>query len=223
MSALPVLVLFGLACPDPCGIAAEARLVVEREASALLAGRGFELRAAPVSARRPTGETAAVEPIDEAARLLATRVVVLDLERDGGAIWVTHFLRGVVAPWSATQVRCEGDAASWRCPGLEAALLSGLRPRRAEDVDVVAALRAAAPRVSRCVREHDRLPALERIYGRVELDLSLAVDGRGAVRAIRPLPAARSRLGACLRGALEAIDVGPFEGAPLEVRVPVDL
>ena len=213
------LVLFGLTCLSPCPLDPSAVDALERGARDVLAARGWDLRGPPSGAVRPTGETAALDARDEAAALGADRAVVLDLEPSGAGLWVTHFLRGVVGAWSVTRVACAGG----RCPGLEGALAAGLRPRRAEDVDVVAGLRRRAGAVGRCVREEDARPLATRVLGRVSLSLELAPSGVARLLAVDPPLVARLPLGACLRGAMEGLDVGPFEGAALRLRVPVDL
>jgi hypothetical protein len=196
---------------------------LEREVVRVLADRGFSVRPAPEGTRRPTGETASPEVIDEAAALEAERVLVLDLEAGEKLLWLTHFVRGVPGAWSIGRAVCAREADRLECPELAAVLLSGLRPRRAEDVDVVSALRYQAKEVGRCIHAEDQVAIDERIFGRVEMDLEAEPTGVVKVAAIAPALVAKAALGRCLKAAMEAINVGPFEGAPIRFRIPIDL
>jgi hypothetical protein len=227
MSAPAILLIFGVSCPEPCAISKAELASIERAAVELLTTKGFTVKPAPPEATRPTG-TDAIELRDEAKENGADRVVALDLEPplEGGSrtLWITHFLRGTAGPWAVTRIVCatnSGDA--FECPQLDRGLLDGLKPRKAEDVDMVAALRARAKAVGSCVRSEDKVPAAERIFGRLEIDLKVNQDGRVQVVSLAPAVAAKSKLGACLVKAMQSIDVGPFEGDPIELRVPVDL
>jgi hypothetical protein len=225
--ATAILILFGVSCPEPCEISKAELASIERTALEVLTTKGFTVRPAPLDMPRPTG-TEAVELRDEAKVRDADRLVALDLEpplEDGArTLWITQFLRGTAGPWSVARVGCaRGEGGAFECRSLERGLLDGLKPRKAEDVDLTSALRSRAKAVGRCVRAEDRVPAAERIFGRVEIDLKVTQDGRVQVVAVAPAIAAKSKLGACLVEAMEAIDVGPFEGQPIELRVPVDL
>ncbi|MBK6689681.1 MAG: hypothetical protein IPG45_34770 [Deltaproteobacteria bacterium] len=221
----PVALLFALVCPDPCGV--PPLLLAELEQAALLelTKKGWEVRPAPAEAVRPTGATATPEPIDVSAQFGVDRVVVLDLEADQKTLWVTHFLRGTPGAWAVGKSTCgpgpKGEV--WICPNLSDAVVSGLRPRRALDVDFTAALRAHSRIVGDCVAEEDEVPALERVYGRVDMELEARPNGEVRVKSIAPASVARSRLGACLRKGMERMWVGPFEGKPVKLRVPLDL
>lgn len=219
-----ILVLYGVACPDPCPVAARDLAVLERRAVELLAKKGFEVRPAAPELPRPTGSASTMERSDVADLIGADRVVALDLEHDGKKIWVTHFVRGVLGPWAVDKAECTtDDKGQYRCPSFDRVLIAGLRPRTALDVDVVSALRAKAGAVGKCVAKEDLVPAMERIYGRVEIDLLVQPSGRVKVRAIAPARVAKAELGACLKKAMEKIDVGPFEGKPIPFSVPVAL
>jgi len=217
-----IVVLFGLSCLDPCPLSDGARARIEQAAVREIAARGFEVRPPPEDALRPTGPDAAAEPRDESRRLDVARVVALDVEPKTARVWITHFVRGTVGPWSVTRHLCVAAEAD-PCPGFTSALLEGLRPRRADDVDFVGLLRAAGPGVGACVRAEDRVPAALRIFGKVELDLEVTADGLVRVAAIAPARAARGDLGACLRKVFEGQQVGPFEGDPVRMRIPLDL
>jgi hypothetical protein len=227
MAGAAILLLFGVSCPEPCSISKAELASIERAAIEVLTTKGFTVKPPPPEAKRPTGPDA-VELRDEAKEHEVDRLVALDLEPplESGArtLWITHFLRGTAGPWSVARIGCaKGEGGAFDCPQLERGMLDGLKPRKAEDVDMVAALRARARSVGRCVRAEDRVPASERIFGRVEIDLKVAPDGKAQVVAVAPVVAAKSKLGACLVKAMESIDVGPFEGEPIEIRVPIDL
>src|SRR5688500_11857787 len=227
MGAPAILILFGVSCPDPCAISKTELASLERSAVAVLTTKGFTVKPAPPEASRPTG-TDAVELRDEAKANDADRLVALDLEPalENGTrtLWITHFLRGTAGPWSVSRIGCAtGEGGAFECRDLSRGLLDGLKPRKAEDVDMAAAMRARAKSVGRCVLAEDRVPASERIFGRVEIDLKVEQDGRVHVIAIAPALAAKSKLGACLVRAMEAIDVGRCEGEPITMRVPGDL
>lgn len=224
----PALILFGVSCPEPCAIPKAELASIEREAIEALSLRGSAVRPALPADPRPTGESASIDLVDEAKAREVDRVVALDLEpplEDGGrTLWITHFLRGTAGPWAVSRIACRaGDGGAFECPGLGAAVVLGLKPRKAEDVDMVSALRARAPKVTRCVRAEDEVPANERIFGKVEIDLKVLPNGKVEVVAIAPAVAAKSSLGACLANVMRAIDVGPFDGEPIELRVPLDL
>lgn len=215
----------------------------------MLEAHGFDVAAAPQGAARPTGSEAAPDPVDAAAQLGAARLVVLDLESGGRALWVTQYLRGYAGPWAVGQVVCvrERQAADGRgersaradaeppagspaaapgelhCPELERVLTAGLRPRKAGDVDIISLLRRQAPRVGKCIAAEDGVPAQDRIFGRVELELEAKPDGRVEVVTMAPAILARAQLGRCLRAAMESMTPGAFEGQPLRFRVPIDL
>jgi hypothetical protein len=227
MGAPAILLLFGVSCPEPCAISKAELAAIERGAVEVLTTKGFTVKPAPPGSQRPTG-TEAVELRDEAKAHDADRLVALDLEppleNGSRTLWITHFLRGTAGPWSVSRVGCAtGEGGAFDCRELSRGLLDGLKPRKAEDVDMTSALRARAKSVGRCVLAEDRVPAAERIFGRVEIDLKVEQDGRVHVVAVAPAIAARSKLGACLVKAMEAIDVGPFEGEPITMRVPIDL
>lgn len=227
MPSPAILLLFGLSCPEPCEISRAELASIERRAVEVLTTKGFTVKPAPPDAPRPTG-TDAVELRDEAKVHQVDRVVALDLEPplESGTrtLWITHFLRGTAGPWSVAQVGCApAEGGAFDCAQLVRGLLEGLRPRKAEDVDMVAALRARAKAVGRCVRLEDRVPAADRILGRLEIDLKVLPNGQVQVTAVAPAVAAKSKLGACLAKAMEAIDVGPFDGEPIQLRVPLDL
>lgn len=218
-----VLILFGIGCSDPCPVAPVDVAAMERRAVQLLGSRGFEVRPAPPDAPRPTGSSSPLEGADVAKLVTADRVVALDLERDGTHLWITQFVRGVPGPWAVEKVACRIEKERFVCPTFERLLGAGLRPRTALDVDVVSALRAKARGVGKCIAEEDRVIASERIFGRVEMDLVAAPNGTVQVKAIAPARVSRSRFGGCLRGVMEAIDLGPFEGEPIKFSVPIDL
>lgn len=221
-----VLVLFGLACPPEtaaqgCPLNEATRARLEAVAVRTLADRGFRVEPAPDDAVRPTSAEASPEPRDVALGLGAARVVALDVAPDG-QIWITHFVRGAIGPWAVRAHLCpsaEGEV----CPGFVPALLAGLRPRRAEDVDFAHLLRSAAVGVSGCVRQEDRVPAALRLFGRVEMELEVAASGGVRVVAIAPARAAIGAFGDCLRSVFSAAKVGPFEGEPVRMRIPIDL
>ncbi|MCK6549817.1 hypothetical protein L6R52_28530 [Myxococcota bacterium] len=224
MASPAVVLLFGLACAPPCEVSAADRAVVDAAVTQLLSSKAFAVRAAQEGAPRPTGATASPEPIDLAAKADVDRVIALDLEPGERVLWVTHFVRGFPGPWVVQQVVCarEGEGVLG-CPELERVLATGLRPRRAEDVDFVAALRWQAKAVGQCITAEDRAPIEERIFGRLELDLEAAPTGQVRVRAIAPAHVARARLGQCLRSAMETMHVGAFDGEPVKLRIPIDL
>jgi hypothetical protein len=122
-----------------------------------------------------------------------------------------------------SRAACPAEGAEAGCPALEPVLLHGLRPRSVDDVDFIGMLRTAAADVGACVGEEDQVPAALRAFGRVELDLTVQGDGRVVVTAVAPARVAKGALGACLRAALERRDVGPFEGGPVKLRIPLDL
>lgn len=223
MGLASVVVLFGLTCPEPCPAAAQALEALELTVTAALESQGLAVRPPAPGAARPTGESASPEAVDVARRLGVDRVLALDLEPGGKLLWLTHFVRGAAGAWSVGRLPCLAAGPRLECPGIERAVVNGLRPRTAADVDFVAALRAGAHAVDRCVQEEDRVPAADRIYGRLELYLEAQPSGEVKVLAIAPTPVAKARLGGCLRLAMEALEVGPFEGKPVRLRVPVDL
>ncbi len=157
------------------------------------------------------------------AAMRVDRVVALDLERDGSRLWVTHYLRGVPGVWGVHKAACTVADSALRCGQLQRVLEMGLRPRTAKDVDLSAGLRGLAPKVSVCVRQEDRVPIAERIFGKIELDLELRSSGTVRVIAIAPARVARAKLGACLRSAMESLNMGPFEGQAIPFRIPIDL
>lgn len=129
-----------------------------------------------------------------------------------------------IGPWSIRTVLCrKGPAGPPECPELEAAVIESLRPRKANDVDLVGALRGHARQVEICVMAEDAVPATERIYGRIEMDLEVAPTGQVRVQALAPARVARATLGRCLMRAMQAMNVGPFDGAPIRLRIPLDL
>lgn len=221
--ATPVLLLYGLTCVAPCEVGAQDRARLEQRAVDILAKKGFEVRPAAPDAPRPTGGTSTIGNDDVATLMTSDRVVALDLERDGRTLWITQFVRGVVGPWAVDKVSCDADGETFACPTFERLLVAGLRPRTALDVDLVAALRARSKAVGKCIAEEDKVPAAERIFGRIEMDLEVQPEGPVRVRAIAPARVAKARLGECLRAAMEALDVGPYEGAPIPFSVPIDL
>lgn len=220
-AAVSMLVLFGLSCPQPCPIPHSTRARMEQDLVAALTQQGFEVRPAGVEAVRPTGDAANLQPKDEAAALHAARVVVLDVEPERPKVWITHFVRGSVGPWSVRQHTCTSTAAG--CLGLVSAVQRGMRPRTAQDVDFVGVLRRLAKPVGRCVAQEDRVAPALRLFGRVDLDLEVSPEGAMRVVQIAPSRAARGALGACLKRAAERVDVGPFEGQAVRMRIPLDL
>lgn len=248
VAAAAVIVLFGVACAKPCAASDVERARIERDVVRVLTERGYTVKPAPETARRPTGETASPEARDEAKELDADRILVLDLEANERLLWLTHFVRGVPGAWSIGQAVCAREngkldppadpggggspgrredgaqsSGSLQCPELENVVARGLRVRRAEDVDLVSALRFQARMVGACIKADDEAPIDERIFGRVEMDLVAEPTGEVKVRAIAPALVARAPLGKCLRAAMEAMNVGPFEGEPLKLRIPIDL
>jgi len=224
MSAVAVVLLFGVSCPQPCGAKAYDLQAIEKDVVIALTTRGFSVRPAPKDAEKPTGSDAPPAHQDVAEKMGVDRVVALDLESGERVLWITHFVRGAPGAWSIGKVRCgrqEGGVLG--CPGLDRAVSTGLRPRKRNDVDVTAALRHAAKKVSACVADEDKVPVAERVFGRIEMDLEALPSGHVRVVAIAPVRAARSGLGKCLRTAMQSMNVGAFEGAPLKFRVPVDL
>lgn len=211
--ASPLLILFGLVAP-PDAPAWVERTLAEREQAVVraFAGRGFQVRLpAEGQARPPTGA------VDVAARLGAARVVVLDYDPVDDAVWVVHHLRGLREPWDVRQVECRrAGGLPFDCPALEIEALVGLRPRTDLDVDVSAALRGISGALTRCLRGRTG-PA------RLEVDLRLnPADGAAAVDALAPARAAESSLGRCVRDAFRSIRVGPFEGPPIRLTVPIE-
>lgn len=223
MPSAAVIVLFGVACAKPCAATDVERARLEREVVRVLTERGYTVKPAPETARRPTGETASPEARDESQALDVDRILVLDLEANERLLWLTHFVRGVPGAWSIGQAVCAREDNTLSCPELENVVARGLRVRRAEDVDLVSALRFQARRVGACIKAGDDLPIEERIFGRVEMDLVAEPTGEVKVRAIAPALVARAPLGKCLREAMEAMNVGPFEGEPMKLRIPIDL
>lgn len=220
--------LFGVSCPPPCSIPKNELVMIEQATARVLSEKGMAVKPAAANEPRPTGESASIEIADEAKPRAVDRLVVLDLEPplESGArtLWVTHFLRGTAGPWSVGRTGCAvGEGGVFECRGLEKVVASGLSPRKAEDVDLVAALRARARKVGACVKKEDQVPVSARVFGRVEMDLKVPPTGRVEVVAIAPASAAVSGLGACLKKVMESIDVGPFEGRPIELKVPLDL
>jgi hypothetical protein len=219
----PVMIIFSLACAKPCGATSAELQSIEKDVLRAISEHGFEAKPAPEDAVRPTGR-GAQELSDEALHLNVDRVLVLDLEPKERALWLTHYVRGYPGPWSVGQAVCARDEKKGLvCPELERVLLAGLRPRKADDVDITALLRHQAGRVGLCVREEDDVSLDERIFGRVEMDIEASPQGRVRVLAIAPALVAKRRLGRCLKEAMEAMNVGAFEGEPLKFRVPVDL
>ena len=218
-----IIVLFGVACPAPCPVSEGGLLEVKRKVAGILRSRGFAIRPPPARAVRPTTEEAPLEDRDPAERVEADRVVVVDLERGAARMWVTHYVKGVVAPWAVHTVGCTVTEGRLSCPQLETGLVQGLRPRRAQDVDLVGGLRSRARAISQCVQIEDRRPIALRFFGRVDLMLEAHPDGSVRVTSVAPSRVARARLGACLRQAIEALNVGPFTGEPMKMRIPVQL
>lgn len=218
-----LVLMFGLRCTGPCAVAPESLTDLERRVVKALVALGMTVRPVPPDAVRPTGPDAFEVREDVARAYGADRVVALDLDPTGTTLWATWFTKGVAGPWRVSQVRCRLEASQVQCPKLASALRTDVRPRQAADVDVLGALRAAAPAVGRCVAAEARRPLATRVFGRVDLDLVIAPTGRMKVSAVAPARAARSRLGQCLRTAMGQQDVGRFGGAPIKLRVPVDL
>lgn len=218
----PVLLLFGLAAPEGAPPALDRALArMEQDVVRTLAVRGFQVRPASARARRPAlGELTSA--VDLAGRYDADRLLVLDLAKDRSGVWVAHFLRGLGGAFDYRKVGCKG-APDLSCPGLVNGILAGLRPRAALDVDMGAMLRERSKAVTRCVRAEDRRPVAERIFGTLELELEVRPSGKLRVRAVAPARVASTRLGRCLTRAFEVVDVGPFEGEAIRVRIPVDL
>lgn len=218
----PIVLLFGLVTPvEASGEFARALARIEQEAVRAIGVRGFEVRLASEAQARPRAEDASPAGTDFAARLGVGRVLSLELTPDRSAVWVTHHLRGVAGAHDVRKVRCEGFP-ELACPGLVNGILAGLRPRTHLEVDLGVELRRLAPAVTQCVRREDRRPLAERILGEAEFDLALKPSGKVEVRAIVPSRVAQSRLGACLRGVFSSIDVGPYDGPPILLRVPID-
>lgn len=214
---MPVIMLFQVACAEPCAMPSAARRRLEEDVVEVLRAKAHLTAAAP-DTLRPTGPEASPEPMDVAALLGVDRVVVLDLEASGRKLWVSHFLRGVRGPWTIVPVACEET-----CPALSSAVLAGLRPRRLEDVDFVGALRAHARAVGECVREEDQVAPVDRIYGKVLMRLEVAPAGKGRLVAVAPPRVANTAFGQCLAAAMARFDVGPFEGEGVQLSLPIDL
>ena len=218
-----LVLMFGLRCTGPCALAPEALDDLEQRVVRELVELEMSVRPVPADAVRPTGPEAFEVREDVARSYGADRVVALDLDPTGPTLWATWFSKGVVGPWRVSKVKCQMKGADVRCPRLASILRQDARPRKAADVDVLGALRGAAPAVGRCVAGEKRRPLAERIFGRVDLDLIIAPTGRMKVSAIAPSRASRSPLGRCLRAAMAKQDVGQFSGQPITLRVPVDL
>lgn len=223
MSGSAIILLFSIHCAGACTATAGELERVETEVGRLLAEHAFVVKPAPRDSARPTGRRASAEVIDEAESRGVDRILVLDLEPKERVLWLTHYVRGFAGPWSVGQVACARTSGRLECPELERVLAGGLRPRRAEDVDVVSALRVQAPKVAACVKKEDQTPIDQRIFGRVEMDLEALASGHVRVRAIAPALVAKAPLGRCLRDAMESMSVGAFEGDALRFRIPVDL
>lgn len=217
-----IIILFGLSCLEPCALDEAARVQIEQTAVKAMAARGFEVKPAPEDAPRPTGPEATEAPGDVARRLGAARVVVLDVEPKTTRLWMTHYVRGTLGPWAVKRHTCSAEPED-PCPGFTSGLLASLRPRKADDVDFVGLLRSAAPGVGACVLAEDKVPAALRIFGRVEVELEVTSDGLVRVASVAPARAARGELGACLRRTFAKLEVGPFDGEPVRLRVPIDL
>jgi hypothetical protein len=228
MASPAFALLFGLACTPPCSLTGQEREKIEKEAIRVLTEHGFSVKPAPEDTVRPTSLERASELVDEAKRLDVDRVVVLDLEPQAHGVWVTQFVRGAQGPWSVGQVICAREKEKDKdkavvCPELERVLVSGLRPRTADDLDVVSLLRRNSTKVEACMAAEDEVPIEERVFGRVEIDLEASPKGTVRVTAIAPALVAKRSLGQCLRRAMESMNVGAFEGEPIKFRIPVDL
>ncbi len=216
-----VAIVFAVSCVQPCVVSERSLVEVERAAASVLSDRGFSVRPPPKGVPRPTSpEADSDQPL---ADLPSDRIVVLDLEPSAQVLWLTHYVRGVSGPWGVDKIPCTVVERKLKCPRLRSAVQSGLRPRKVHDVDFAAALRSHAKSVGRCVLAEDQVPAAERIFGRVELDVLVTSDGRAEVSAIAPARVARSPFGSCLRVAFADMNVGPFEGLPVTLRIPIDL
>jgi hypothetical protein len=216
--------LFGLTCSPPCAATVPDREHIEREVIRVLSEHGFQVKPAADMMTRPIGASGGVAPVDEATSLDVDRIVVLDLEPKERALWVTQYVRGFQGPWSVGQVVCARDEKkALQCPEIERVVLSGLRPRTAEDIDLVSLLRRNAAKVEVCIAAEDDLSIDDRTYGRVELDLEATTNGKVRVVALAPAVVAKKQLGKCLRQAMESMNVGAFEGEPIKFRIPVDL
>ena len=221
-----VVVLFGLQCMGPCPVPSTALAQLEQQVVRELAALEMQVKPAPQDALRPTGLDV-VEVRDDVARSFgADRVVALDLDprdADGPVLWATWFSAGVTGPWRVSKIRCARVGKSLDCPRLASLLRSDARPRQASDVNILGALRRAAPGVGRCVAAEQQRPLAERMFGRVDLQLVLRPSGKVKVATIAPARAARSALGRCLRRTMEKLDVGRFKGTEIKMRVPIDL
>ena len=220
-----VAVVFAVSCVAPCGVTSRALVDLERQAVQTLTQRGFQVRPPPEGTVRPTSPEAGEQVLAELLKKVpqTDRVLVLDLERSERALWVTQYVRGVSGPWSVDKIACAKKEAKLSCAGLSRKVQAGLRPREARDVDFSASLRAHAKRVGRCVMEEDQVPIAERIFGRVEIELEVSPRGAARVVALAPSRVARSPFGACLRQVFADMNVGPFKGDPVRLRVPLDL
>ena len=222
MSSVSV-VLFSLVCTPECHQPVEQLASIEKRVERHLLATKMELRRPEPGVDRPTGSSAPLEPTDVAAAHLADFVVALDFESASSLLWVTLFQRGSKGPRRVARVRCFVRTGSMVCPKLASVLRLDFMPRQRDEVDILPTLRSLAPRVGVCVRQEDRVPISERIFGRVDVDLVIPVSGRVEVSSIAPARVARARLGGCLRKVFESVSVGRFVGKPIRLTVPVDL
>lgn len=208
----PLLILFGLSAPPDAADGLASMLARREQAVVRVLGRqGFEVRLPPEGFERP--EPGATR--DLAGALGAARVVVMDYEPATDAVWISHYLRGLEGPWDVRAVECRrhGDRPV-DCPGLELDVLSGLRPRTDLDVDVGGALRSLSVPLARCLRGQRG--------GALVVELVFEPEaGRARAAAIAPARVARSEVGDCLRASFARASVGPFEGPPIRLRVPI--
>lgn len=218
-----MVLMFGLECMGPCPVSAAELAQLEQQVLRSLSKLQMTVKPAPRDALRPTGTNAADAEADVARAYGVDRVVSLDLDPRGPVLWATWFAKGVVGPWRLSKIRCNVVARRPVCTGLDKALRRDAQPRQAAEVDVLGALRSAAPGVSRCVVAERRRPLAMRLFGRIELDLAIRSTGRVEVSAIAPARGATSELGKCLRQTMGRLDVGRFEGPNIRLRVPVDL
>ena len=218
-----IVLMFGLGCTGPCTAPPEVLHRLEQRAVRAMGKAEMKVKPAPLDALRPTGLDAPDVRTDVARSFGVDRVVALDFDPSRRVLWLTWFANGVPGPWRVSKVHCQTSDGEVSCRGLDRVIKRDARPRRAGDVDVLGTLRHAAPLVGKCVAAESRRPAAMRQYGRVELSLEIPLTGRVRVTSIAPARVAKSALGRCLRKAMAKQDVGRFTGAPIKLRIPIDL
>ncbi len=216
------LLLFGLVCSSPCSISSKALTDFNQQVVGLLQKLNYQVKSPLTNQRRPDPLDTGISQEDLAARYGQQRILSLSLGPKGRELWLTHYHRGVTGVFRQKKILCDSSD-KFFCPSLAAALEEGLLPRQGREVDVLAALRNQARSLSRCVVEEDRVPLAERILGRVDMHLVVKNDGQVALEGLAPAIVARSRFGACLKNAMEQLNLGPFAGPAINLRVPIDL